>query len=73
MENWAEISKDYNDFNTPDIDSVTDNRVESEDDIDNAPVLVSLKTGEVQIYVIITLSVLGILGTGFMLIKKFVL
>ena len=73
MENWAEISRDYNDFNTPDIDSVTDNRVESEDDIDNEPVLVSLKTGEVQIYVITTLSVLGILGTGFMLIKKFVL
>lgn len=25
MDNWAEISKDHNDFNSPDIDSTPDN------------------------------------------------
>ena len=73
MDNWAEISKDYNDFGSPDIDSTPNNNKHGEDDIDDAPVLVSVKTGEVQIYLLTSLSVLGILGTGFMLIKKFVL
>ena len=72
MDNWAEISKDDNDFDSPDIDSTPDNNVHGEDDIDDAPVMVTVKTGEVQVYVITTLSVLGILGTGLTLIKKFV-
>ena len=73
MDNWAEISKDDNDFDSPDIDSTPDNNVHGEDDIDDAPVMVTVKTGEVQVYVITTLSVLGILGTGLTLIRKFVL
>ena len=73
MDNWAEISKDYNDFGSPDIDSTPNNNKHGEDDIDDAPVLVSVKTGEAQIYVLTTLSVLGMLGTGLTLIKKFVL
>ena len=72
MDNWAEISKDDNDFDSPDIDSTPDNNVHGEDDIDDAPVMVTVKTGEVQVYVITTLSVLGLLGTGLTLIKKFV-
>ena len=73
MDNWAEISKDDNDFDSPDIDSTPDNNVHGEDDIDDAPVMVSVKTGEAQVYIITTLSVLGILGTGITLIRKFVL
>ena len=73
MDNWAEISKDDNDFDSPDIDSTPDNNVHGEDDIDDAPVMVTVKTGEAQVYVITTLSVLGLLGTGLTLIKKFVL
>ena len=73
MDNWAEISKDDNDFDSPDIDSTPDNNVHGEDDIDDAPVMVTVKTGEAQVYIITTLSVLGILGTGLTLIRKFVL
>ena len=73
MDNWAEISKDDNDFDSPDIDSIPDNNVHGEDDIDDAPVMVTVKTGEAQVYIITTLSVLGILGTGLTLIRKFVL
>ena len=42
MDNWAEISKDHNDFNSPDIDSTPDNNKKGEDDIDDAPVSLSL-------------------------------
>ncbi len=73
MDNWAEISKDDNDFDSPDIDSTPDNNVHGEDDIDDAPVMVTVKTGEAQVYIITTLSVLGILGTGITLIRKLVL
>ena len=73
MVNIAEISKDDNDFDSPDIDSTPDNNVHGEDDIDDAPVMVTVKTGEAQTYIITTISVLGILGTGLTLIKKFVL
>ena len=43
--NVAEISEDYNESNTPDIDSTPNNQVEGEDDQDDAPVILSLKTG----------------------------
>ena len=38
-QNWAEISKDKNDSDSPDIDSVPNNKKEGEDDIDDASVL----------------------------------
>ena len=39
MDNWAEISKDYNEYGSPDIDSTPDNNKKGEDDIDDAPVM----------------------------------
>ena len=73
MDNWAEISKDYNDFGSPDIDSTPDNNKHGEDDIDDAPVLLSVQTGQIAVYTTITMVVLAILTTGVVLIKKFVL
>lgn len=73
--NVAEISKDYNDSNTPDIDSTPNNKVEGEDDIDDAPVILSIKTGADTNIITITLTAtsLAIIATGAILIKKFVL
>lgn len=48
----AEISKDYNEFNTPDIDSTPDNKVDGEDDIDDAPVMLSLYWGKIQKHIL---------------------
>ena len=73
MDNWAEISKDHNDFNSPDIDSTPDNNKHGEDDIDDAPVIVTVQTGQMIIYTTIGLAVLTILSSGVVLIKKFVL
>ena len=73
MDNWAEISKDYNEYGSPDIDSTPNNRKPGEDDIDDAPVLVTVQTGQIQLYLGISFIVLVIVGTGVTLIKKFIL
>ena len=72
--NWAEISEDYNEYeDTPDIDSTPDNFKQGEDDIDNAPVILSVKTGEAKIYFGLSIIVLTTLAGGVYLIKKYVL
>ena len=72
-QNWAEISKDKNDSDSPDIDSVPNNKKEGEDDIDDASVLLSVKTGSAENYIVITGSILAIVSAGIVLIKKFVI
>ena len=73
--NYAEISKDYNDSNTPDIDSKPNNfdKKPVEDDEDEAPVILSIQTGEAIMYIGLTLVVLITLTSGILLIKKYVL
>ena len=43
--NTAEINKDHNEYGVPDRDSTPGNNVPGEDDIDDAPVMVTIKTG----------------------------
>ena len=71
--NVAEISEDYNESNTPDIDSTPNNQVEGEDDQDDAPVILSLQTGTTGQYIILTMSILAIMATGIALIRKYVI
>ena len=73
--NTAEISKDKNDSNTPDIDSTPNNKVPGEDDIDDAPVILTIKTGagENITYIALSTAALTILGVGVIFIKKYVL
>ena len=71
--NWAEISKDYNEYNSPDIDSTPNNNQKGEDDIDYAPVILSVVTGSAPTYIALVFSSLGILTAGVVLIKKFVI
>ena len=71
--NIAEISKDQNDKGSPDIDSTPDNQKSEEDDQDDAPVILSISTGEEPVYVVLSTTVLAILATGIILIKKYVL
>lgn len=72
--NVAEISKDYNDANdVDDIDSTPDNKKDGEDDIDDAPVILSISTGRAPMYIILTTGVLTIISTGVVMIKKYVL
>ena len=71
--NIAEISEDYNDKGVPDRDSTPNNKKEGEDDIDDAPVLLSVETGTAQTYVILGLTILVTVAGGVFLIKKYVL
>ena len=71
--NWAEISEDYNDSDSKDIDSTPNNKVPGEDDIDDAPVLLSIKTGSEPMHLPLVAVSLIILGTGILFIKRYVL
>ena len=71
--NTAEISEDYNDKHAKDIDSTPDNKKPGEDDIDDAPVILSISTGQVRIYFILGFTVLITIAGGIVLIKKYVL
>ncbi len=71
--NTAEISEDYNEKHVHDRDSTPDNKVPGEDDIDDAPVLLSISTGAAKLYITLTFAVLVTLASGVVLIKKFVL
>ena len=71
--NIAEISEDYNDKHVPDIDSTPDNKKDGEDDIDDAPVLLSVATGRAKIYLGLGFVILVTLAGGVILIKKYVL
>ena len=67
--NWAEISEDSDD----DIDSTPDNNVPGEDDIDDASIVLSIVTGVAGHNLGVIAGVVALLGTGIILIKKFVL
>ena len=73
MNNIAEISQDYNEYEIPDIDSTPDNQVDGEDDIDDAPVMLSISTGRAKLYLGLGLIILVTIAGGVTLIKKFVL
>ena len=71
--NTAEISEDHNEYNVPDEDSTPDNKKPGEDDIDDAPVMLSVKTGQIRIYFTLGFIVLITIAGGIVLIKKYVL
>ena len=73
MTNWAEISKDKNASNTPDIDSTPNNKIETEDDMDYAPVVLAVIAGIAQTYIIMTAVGFIIVAGGVFGIKKYVL
>ena len=71
--NWAEIYEDDNEYDSPDIDSTPGNDVEGEDDIDDAPVILSVVTGSAPTYITLALASISMIAGGVVLIKKFVI
>ena len=67
--NYAEISGDSGD----DIDSIPDNFSKTEDDIDDAQVIISIKTAGAQTYFGLVFISIAILAGGVFLIKKYVI
>ena len=71
MINTAEINKDHNNYGAKDIDSTPGNKVPGEDDIDDAPVMITVKTGTYIISVVsLICGVVLILSIGIVFIKK---
>ena len=76
--NIAEITEDYNEHNSKDIDSTPKNKKdpyekEQEDDDDFALVVLSLKTGKGAAYTLLITTIIAMLAGGIYLIKKYVL
>ena len=68
--NVAEISKDRNEYNVHDVDSTPGNYVWGEDDIDDAPVMLAVKTGNtVLAYTMIALVAISIITIGALKIR----
>lgn len=73
INNTAEIAESYNDLGLSDIDSTPANKVQNEDDLSSADVIIGTKTGEVYLYITLTLVIISMLGVGIYLINKKVL
>ncbi len=71
--NVAEISEDDNPSDSPDIDSTPNNKKEGEDDIDDAPVILTVVTGSAPTYIAIIAGTIFIIGLGTFIIKKYVI
>ena len=70
INNIAEIAESYNDAGTPDINSIPGNKQQGENDMSSADVIISVKTGEVAMYMALVISMLAILGAGIYFIEK---
>ena len=68
--NEAEIYEAYNDLGIEDVDSKEANKISQEDDMSSADVLITVKTGEVVLFVGLTLTIILIIGSSAYIIKK---
>ena len=74
VNNNAELYEVYNEEGIMDIDSTPANKVNGEDDMSAADVVISVKTGDAIIYTaIISVIICTVLGISIYYIRKFVL
>jgi len=73
VNNNAEIIESYNDYGTPDSDSVSSNKQAGEDDMSNADVYIGVKTGSPVTYIGLSIVMMMILGAGAYLINTKIL
>ncbi len=71
--NTAELAESYNSRGVTDINSTAGNRQQGENDMSSADLIISVSTGEVVMYVGLTLSLITIIAVGIYIIKKKVL
>ena len=71
--NVAEISEDYNFNNSHDIDSTPNNKVVGEDDLDTAPVLLSISTGAESVIYLLPIATISVVAIGIFISKKFII
>ena len=62
--NTAELAETYNNRGVTDINSTAGNRQQGENDMSSADLIISISTGEVVMYVGLTLSLITIMAVG---------
>lgn len=74
VNNNAELYEVYNEEGIRDVDSTPANKVNGEDDMSAADVVISVKTGDVVIYTaLISVTICTVIGISIYYIRKFVL
>ncbi len=73
INNTAEIAESSNDLGLADIDSTPGNKVQNEDDYGSADAIIGIKTGEIYMYIVLSITVISMLGAGIYFIKRKVL
>ena len=70
VHNTAEISDQYNELGAIDNNSEPANQVDGENDMGSADVIIGIKTGAMVSYILLTISIIVVLGVGAYLISK---
>ena len=71
INNVAEIESSYNELGVKDSDSTEGNRIQGEDDMAGADVIISVKTGAIISYILITFAtIMIVLGISYLIYKK---
>lgn len=73
ISNNAEIYESYNEQGIEDMDSIVANKLETEDDMSNADIILAIATGSILLYTSLTLAVIAIVTISIIMIKKNVL
>lgn len=73
IHNTAEIIDQYNELGAKDTNSTPGNQVEGENDMGSADVIIGIKTGAMISYVMLTISIIIVLGIGAYFISKKIL
>lgn len=73
IHNSAEIYEAYNDLGLKDIDSTPGNKQTDEDDQSSADILLTVKTGETILFVILTLGIISAIAISAYVIKRKIL
>ena len=73
INNQAEIYESYNEAGISDVNSVSGNRNQGENDLGQADVILGIKTGKTVVFIGLTISIIVVLGVGILWINKKVL
>jgi len=73
INNMAEINDAYNVYGIKDLDSTQANQNKEENDLGSADLMISIQTGTIFNYIIVVISMLGIIGIAVYVINKKVL
>lgn len=73
INNTAEIQEAYNDLGLQDVDSTPANKVSGEDDMSSADVLLTVKTGETILFIVLSLGIISAITASAYVIKRKIL